>query len=62
MRFVVLKSIDGTWHWELRQEGGVVVAKSCYRYPDRAAAVASLTSIRNAAPRALVFDPIGNLT
>ncbi|WP_082754709.1 DUF1508 domain-containing protein [Variovorax sp. PAMC 28711] len=61
MRFVVLKTVDGLWHWELRETDGVVVAKSSVQYPDRAAVVSALLKVQSTAPKSLVFDLLGNL-
>jgi uncharacterized protein YegP (UPF0339 family) len=61
VKFVVIRELGGTWIWELRSPEGGVMCRSSMSYDDRETAFKAIQAVRSAAPKALVFDPLGTL-
>jgi uncharacterized protein YegP (UPF0339 family) len=61
MRFVVIKDVSGRWYWEMRVADGEVIARSPMGFADRESAIKSIHLVRFNAPRAPIYDPLGNL-
>lgn len=61
MKYVVYREINNRWYWELRSPDGSSVAKSPMGFANQNIAFAAIRNHRIDAPRALVFDLVGNL-